>query len=308
MTFDGMTFERFLELLQGMHSKDEDAAAELLEWLSHCCRAWFGTNVAVTRDPLWCEDLVSHLAIRLRGKFDVEKCRDLPAALNWLKRVATNYLLDTFRAQENVSSLDGGEDDDQTAMDPPDPRPPMEDKETLDVDKFAGKLDEIHSIVRQSLPQGQVNYVAVYLLDFRLQLYTLLRREEGSVSRDPLVLMDAVEAVMPWSEEDQRTAPRKDWPSLENLWEELRQSMRNTNGESLLITAEAVAEAASRFSCQQKCFSPDAYYQWRRRLRQKLQSLLDNNKFANIELRLVDAWKKVVFLEDKSNKQRRYHE
>ncbi len=240
-----------------------------------------------------CDDVLDHVLGKLKaGRFDTEGAT-LEQFKAWVRQVAENRLLDLTRRNRCTICLaddvPGGTGGDGSDFD------------ELSEEGWSDGADDgshclatfmqvaaLHGLIQPILPKGrQVDLYAVYLFEFRRNLYLALRRCAGGRRHNYL---HTCEVTVPWNSDGSR-AFRPDWPSIERLWN----AMSPLISEGQHVDIEHVIERAR--SLEPDCAAtPDVYYNWVRRMRRILE--LNYDEFANAQepdvQRAWELWKCII--------------
>lgn len=298
-----MRADEIRNLIQQYRQRDENAAHRLWDYVRSVLEAKY-----VRRREVDVDDIVSHVVLQLfwHDAFDVSRCDSENAFKAWVKRVADNFYCDFIRQIGSrrklvriVSDIGGIDDDPKLEDIAPGScgsfpnRNSSAESEVDAIRQYFRKLENLHEYVVTQLRglRGEVDFAAVYCFDLRFWMYTLLRRSDDLPGRRNN-LLETTELLIPWTEQISTSRFQPSWPPLGQIWKHITPLME----EGRAVDMSHVLNAAAQLNPSFNGNGPQ-YYQWRRRLRKRLQDLVTEEVIdqLGIDAESYKVWKAIVF-------------
>lgn len=298
-----MTNDEIPQLIQQYRQRDEGATFRLWNHVRCILEQKYGLHRKVD-----VAEIVSHVMLKLLEEhlFDIHRCDSESNFRAWVLKVADRKIKDQKRQQRarqrkerlaselieddaDVGLAEVAEYRDNRATN----RISVSGPQRPGLFDYCRRLDTLHQYVTEQLVRccGSVDYVAVYHFEFRFWTYTLLRRT-NDVPEHEKYLLEIVESAIPWTTVVSARAFQPSWPTLGQIWEGVTPRMR----EGQPVDMSHVLNAAAQLNPSFNGNGPQ-YYQWRRRLRKRLQDLVTEEVIAQLgtDAESYEVWKAIVF-------------
>lgn len=271
---------------------DQDAGSNLLKTVLALADEKCAEFAKLSSDDAC--DAALHVMNKLASSaFDPKKCTGNQAVLVWIKRAIHNFLISRHRSRTlglvKGTDLVSGDDE---LWDPPAPLKEDDRASQRKLARLAESLLQLHQRVVELLSNRtqKVNYAAVYLWRFRMQWYNKLRRQSANTP-DWCSVVELLEEFTRWAPEQSQAQFRPDWPTLEELWAEIRPNIM----DGKLLDAGMLQSAVRKLRPE---LNPTAaqFYQWFCRLERMLEELIDTEELPGpgVSQDAFQCWKTML--------------